>query len=66
MQQEPNEAKQEECISIKGCKIILRYSEAPKAKVLDNMGKILCGQIGRGRNRGGQLNEVNWHHSQGG
>jgi hypothetical protein len=22
--------------------------------------------LGRGRNRGGQLNEVNWHHSQGG
>ena len=44
MQQEPNETKQEECISIKGCKIILRYSEAPKSKVLDNMGKILCGQ----------------------
>ena len=44
MQQESNEAKQEECISIKGCKIILRYAEAPKAKVLDNMAKILCGQ----------------------
>ena len=35
---------QEECISIKGCKIILRYSDAPKKQVLDNMGKILCGQ----------------------
>ena len=44
MQQEPNENKHEECISIKGCKIILRYSDAPKKQVLDNMGKILCGQ----------------------
>ena len=44
MQQEHKETRQEECINIKGCKIILRYSEEPKAKVLDNMGKILCGQ----------------------
>ena len=44
MQQEHNETKQEECISINGCKIILRYSEAPKSKVLDSVGKILCGQ----------------------
>lgn len=34
----------EEAISIKGCKIILRYSEAPNESVMDNMGKILCGQ----------------------
>ena len=44
MQQEPNGNKHEECISIKGCKINLRYSDAPKKQVLDNMGKILCGQ----------------------
>ena len=44
MKQEQTQNPQEECISIKGCKIILRYSEAPKTKVLDNMGKILCGQ----------------------
>ena len=44
MQQEHNETIQEEYISIKGCKIILRYSEATKTKVLDRVGKILCGQ----------------------
>ena len=44
MQPEPNEKRQEECINIKGCEIILRYCEVPKTKVLDNMGKILCGQ----------------------
>lgn len=44
MEQKCSNKKTEECISIKGCKIILRYSEAPKTKVLDNMGKILCGQ----------------------
>lgn len=44
MEQKCSNKKPEECISIKGCKIILRYSEAPKTKVLDNMGKILCGQ----------------------
>lgn len=44
MQQEQNKTKQEECISIKDCKIILRYSGDPKTKVLDDIGKILCGQ----------------------
>lgn len=44
MQREHNDKKHEECISIMGCKIILRYSEAPQKQVLDNMGKILCGQ----------------------
>lgn len=44
MQQEHTEKTQEESICIKGCKIILRYSAAPKKQVLDNMGKILCGQ----------------------
>lgn len=44
MSEEYNDKKQDECISIKGCKIILRYSETPKTKVLDNMQKILCGQ----------------------
>ena len=44
MQQEHNETRQEECINIKDCKIILRYSEASKTKVLDSIGKILCGQ----------------------
>lgn len=44
MEQKRNSKKLEECICIKGCKIILRYSEASKTKVLDNMGKILCGQ----------------------
>lgn len=34
----------EESICIKGCKIILRYSETPTERVMDNMGKILCGQ----------------------
>ena len=44
MQQEHNETRKDECISIKGCKIILRYSEAPKTNVLDSIGKILCSQ----------------------
>ena len=44
MQRENNDKKQEECINIKGCKIILHYSEVPETKVLDNVGKILCGQ----------------------
>lgn len=44
MQQEQNNEKHEECISIMGCKIILRYSETSPKQVLDNMGKILCGQ----------------------
>ena len=44
MKQKESIKTQEECINIKGCKIILRYSAAPKKQVLDNMGKILCGQ----------------------
>ena len=44
MNNQYTEKSQEECICIKGCKIILRYSDAPKKQVLDNMGKILCGQ----------------------
>lgn len=44
MEQKCSNKKTEECISIKGCKIILRYSETPTERVMDHMGKILCGQ----------------------
>lgn len=44
MSEQLYEKKMEECISIKGCKIILRYGETQKTNVLDIVGNILCGQ----------------------
>ncbi len=42
MEQNISKTMQEECIHIQGATVILRYSNDPSDRILEQIGKILC------------------------